>query len=172
MQVIKPIRFCKDITGWENLYEICDNGEVYNKQTFSTIVGDINNAGYYRVCLYKKDHNPPKQRFFRHRLVATHFIENPNNLPQINHIDHNKSNNSVENLEWCDMKYNNIDRMKYCSNTYKPLKVKFSNGMEKYYDSKPDLAKELGVTKSAIKYWINYNSNAYKRFGIESIEYL
>ena len=41
-----------------------------------------------------------------HRIVATTFIPNPDNLPQVNHKDENKLNNSVDNLEWCDEKYN------------------------------------------------------------------
>ncbi len=49
-----------------------------------------------------------KQKFFRvHRLVATAFIDNPNNLSIVNHKDENKQNNTVDNLEWCDVRYNN-----------------------------------------------------------------
>ena len=53
----------KDINGWEGLYEISDSGDVRNKLTGHLIIGDKNSAGYRRVCLYNKNHNPSKQRF-------------------------------------------------------------------------------------------------------------
>jgi len=49
-----------------------------------------------------------KAKYSVHRLVALAFIPNPNNLPEINHKDENKQNNAVENLEWCDRRYNNL----------------------------------------------------------------
>lgn len=59
--------------------------------------------GYLRVSLYKNG----KQNYFQiHRLVAETFLPNPNNLPQVNHIDENKENNRVDNLEWCTHEYN------------------------------------------------------------------
>lgn len=59
--------------------------------------------GYCMVTLYK---NHTRTTFSVHRLVAQSFIPNPNNLPEINHIDENKTNNHVYNLEWCDRIYN------------------------------------------------------------------
>lgn len=67
--------------------------------------------GYIAVTLtYKNNY----KRFLVHRLVAEAFIPNPNNYPCINHKDENKSNNNVDNLEWCTVKYNNSygDRIK------------------------------------------------------------
>lgn len=56
-------------------------------------------SGYYYVDLQGK-------RRLVHRLVAEAFIDNPDDLPEVNHKDEDKVNNSVENLEWCDSKYN------------------------------------------------------------------
>lgn len=61
--------------------------------------------GYERIMLCK---NKKVILFYVHRLVAQTFIPNPNNKPQVNHIDEVKSNNNVNNLEWCTQKYNNI----------------------------------------------------------------
>lgn len=68
------------------------------------IVGYVDKYGYHRVSLRKGNGNPHCYQI--HRLVALHFIENPNNLPQINHIDEDRLNNVASNLEWCDCKYN------------------------------------------------------------------
>ena len=62
-----------------------------------------NPNGYLRVLLYK---NGRRQKCSVHRIVAQAFIVNPDNLPCINHRDECKTNNHVENLEWCDTKYN------------------------------------------------------------------
>lgn len=111
----------KPVKGYEGYYEIdqfgrvfgCnrtitvdDNGRVYEK----TIVGKpikqtTNSAGYKVVGLTINGKTATK---FVHRLVAEAFIDNPDNLPVVNHKDEDKTNNSIENLEWCTVKYNNI----------------------------------------------------------------
>ena len=78
--MIKMVTIWKDINGWERYYEINDDGQVRNKINNNLIIGDCNSCGYPRVCLYNKNNNPNKQRFFRHSLVAEHFIANPDNL--------------------------------------------------------------------------------------------
>ena len=94
----------RKIPNWEE-YEVDETGKVRNTLTGNTIVGDTNNAGYQRICCYRNKH---KQRFFRHRLVAELFIDNPNNLPEVNHIDGDKTNNRMENLEWVTASENQL----------------------------------------------------------------
>lgn len=93
----------KPIVGWE-MYEISSEGNVRNVKTGRVIKPVICSSNYYQIQL----HNKTKLgNFLRHRLVAEAFIPNPNGLPCVNHKDENKLNNCVDNLEWCDYKYNN-----------------------------------------------------------------
>lgn len=108
----------KAVVGWEGLYEVSNLGHVrslsrtyLNKAKRPQTVKGRERAiykgkrGYCNVSLYEKGRKSERKSI--HRLVATAFIPNPNNLPFINHKDENPSNNNVENLEWCTAKYNN-----------------------------------------------------------------
>ena len=94
----------KEVTGFPK-YLIDTNGNIYNKRTMKKLKGRDNGKGYRAVCLYNSEGKMINK--YIHRLVAETFIDNPNNLSEVNHIDENKANNSVDNLEWCDRKYNN-----------------------------------------------------------------
>ena len=154
------------------MYEVSDTGEVRNKLTGKLVFGDRNSCGYRRVSFYNKEHNPPKQRVFLHRLVAQTFLENPDNLPEVNHIDHNLENNNLSNLEWCSRKYKELDSRKNGSKVYRPFKVWFINGEIKTYDVKPDLANELNVTRALVKQWLHHRTSSYVNYGIKKIEYI
>lgn len=95
----------KDIEGYEGLYQVSDKGRVrsmkFGKERILKPSKD--GWGYIFVRLYKNGEQKP---YKVHRLVGQAFLLNPNNLPEINHKDEDKTNNSVENLEWCDTKYN------------------------------------------------------------------
>ena len=84
-------------------YSIFKDGTVINNVSGKPLKQFDNGLGYMRVGLYK---NKRRFYFFVHRLVAIHFINNPQQLPYVNHKDENKSNNSVDNLEWCTASYN------------------------------------------------------------------
>lgn len=162
----------KDIIGWEKYYEVNDNGSVRNKLTGHLLIGDVNGEGYRRVCLYNKYHSPSKQRFFRHRLVAQHFIANPNNLPEVNHKDGCIENNSVENLEWVTKKENELHSHKYGKKEYKPFVVEFNNGKKKIFDTKSNLSNILNVTPHTVKCWLSHSNYGYKNKGIKEIYYI
>ena len=101
----------KDIESYEGLYQISNLGRVKslgkgksnNSKERIMKAGKDKKNGYLSVILYKDG----KKKYCKvHRLVAFVFLPNPDNLPQVNHIDEDKTNNRVENLEFCDAKYN------------------------------------------------------------------
>lgn len=92
----------KDIKGYEGLYQISSHGRVKSFLRYKKILKPIlKTDGYLCVNLCK-----PLKKFSIHRLVAEAFIPNPDNLPQVNHKDEDKTNNHVVNLEWCTQLYN------------------------------------------------------------------
>lgn len=85
-------------------YYVNTNGNVYSAKTDKILKQDTNKQGYQTVGVYNTVGKSIRQRV--HRLIASVFILNPYNLPQINHKDGDKKNNHVSNLEWCTGKYN------------------------------------------------------------------
>ena len=94
----------KDIKGYEGLYGITSCGKVWSYKRKKFLTPIANKGGYLYVYLYKDNES---KKYYIHRLVAEAYIPNQENLPQINHKDENKTNNCLQNLEWCSAKYNN-----------------------------------------------------------------
>jgi hypothetical protein len=78
-------------------YEVSSHGKVRNKKTGRLLVPAVHHKGYLKAQFRV---NKKTKAFFRHRLVGIAFIPNPYNLPQIDHLDNDKTNNHVSNLEW------------------------------------------------------------------------
>lgn len=93
----------KPIPGWEGIYEVSEDGRVFSLITGKEKKTFMSSNGYKRVTLW---HNGKQKKYSVHRLVAMAFLDNPNDYPQVNHIDGNKLNNRLENLEWCSQEMN------------------------------------------------------------------
>ena len=97
----------KWVKGYEGYYEVSNKGKVRSTSYKGTRIlkPSKTKRGYLNVifCI-----NQVKIHKLVHRLVAETFLMNPNNLKQVNHINGNKEDNSVENLEWCTQEYNNF----------------------------------------------------------------
>ncbi len=93
----------KAVVGYEGLYEVSDNGKVKSLRKNHLMTPTIT-RGYAYLKL--RDRQGNDKSFPVHRLVAIAFIPNPNDYKCVNHIDENKLNNNVDNLEWCTLSYN------------------------------------------------------------------
>lgn len=169
----------KDIEGYEGKYQISNLGNVKSifrvvksgvKHTTTRIYEEkimkqsLNRKGYCIISLYS---NNGLKNNIVHRLVANAFIPNPHNLPQVNHKDENKLNNTVENLEWCDAKYNNnygSRNLKHSKSKSEKIIQKDLNGkFIKEWESATEVERQLGYDASSIrKCCLNKAKTAYK----------
>lgn len=154
----------RDIKGYEGLYQVSNLGNVKSLKRVvphkvngsRTIPEKIlklssDGSGYLYVSLSKdgKKKNPKV-----HRLVAESFIPNPNNLPQVNHIDEDKSNNRVDNLEWItsldNLNHSNVIEKGNSSRRKKVIQKSFDGRVIAIYTSMTEAVKEIGVSNHSL----------------------
>lgn len=191
----------KDIEGYEGLYQVSNLGNVksldrtqiqkrgdlyYNRKYKGQIIKPhLTHKGYCAIGVTK---NNKHKNFSVHRLVAKAFIPNPENKPEVNHIDGNKQNNMVNNLEWCtrseNLKHAYNSKLKICTKKHRETaKYQCKKNFNKkilQYDLNGDFIKEWnsiteasnfynisiscisqccqGITKSAYKYIWRYKT--------------
>lgn len=181
----------KDIEGFEGYYQVSNMGRIksvdrdvlysngrihhYNEK-IRVLCKDKDG---YQITTLNKDGKSYSRRV--HQLVACAFLPNPDNLPSINHIDEDKTNNRVDNLEWCSVYYNNHynDRYKRVKAHKKGI-ILFNvvTGAVKKMPSVTQTAKELNVGSGAItaatdkrgktiKSWLIFSSNRFNGLSVK-----
>lgn len=193
----------KRLKGYEDYYLIDSLGNVIsiprlskNKNQFSNgyaVLGTkINKNGYVNVtiCINNKT-----KTLLLHRLVAQAFIPNPNNYPCVNHIDGNKFNNNIENLEWCTHQQNSRHAFENNVNGFKDKcilnlekinqEIKYikiiveKNGITNIFNSSKEAAEFIGCNKDSLtrairekKECCGFNVKGYKKCDIANEESL
>lgn len=149
------------ITAYGKGYKISKDGDIYNKK-MNKMKQHLDGKGNYlmvSLCC-----NGVAKKFLVHRLVAQHFIDNPDVKPEVNHIDGNKTNNAASNLEWVTSSENKLHSYHVLGNTKgavpmkgkfgathnrsKAIKVKLLNGDIVVFGSVSEMHRETGASKS------------------------
>lgn len=169
----------KPVKNYENLYEVSNLGKIRSvDRNITTTNGTIRclrgkpvactpaRSGYVFVMLYKD--SVPK-RYSVHRVVAETFLPNPENLPQVNHIDEDRANNCVYNLEWCTQSENIKSRKN--KGEKKVLQYDKDGHFIKEWNSIVKISEELGIKYTTIQSAVSHNhfcSNYFWRYYSEN----
>ena len=156
----------RKIVGYEGLYEVSSLGRVRSLDRYDERncfrEGRIlklytSRVGYLRVQLSL---NSKKKMYLVHRLVAEAFIPNPDNLPEVNHLDEDKTNNRVENLEFCDRKYN----INFGTRKDKVRNTAIKNG---YWLNLNDEERKIYHNEYQKKYYLSKKKDYMKKYYLE-----
>lgn len=150
----------RNIVGYEGLYQVSNLGNIKSLERTKTnhskyqlvngriLKSSINHKGYVYVILYK---NNKQKGYLVHRLVAEAFIPNPENKPQVNHIDGNKLNNHVSNLEWVSQQENMQHALSNGLKMTKPIYQYDKEGnLIKIWNSIREIQRTLNIPSSLI----------------------
>lgn len=132
-------------------YKVNKDGTIINIKRNKEACYMIDKDGYKRLRFWVKR---KEYRIFVHRLVALVYLNNPNNYPVVNHKDGNKTNNSVNNLEWCTVKYNTqhaeVNNLKK-HHTIKVAQIDINtNKTLKIFNSITEASKAIGISRQDI----------------------
>lgn len=153
----------KDIPEFTGLYAATSDGRIYSyrRKRFMKIVNG--NKGYKQVCLQK---DAKQYMRYVHRLVASAWLPNPDNLPEINHKDENKGNNDISNLEWCTHQHN-IDCR---TNIGVPKRAIYCIELDRAFESIAAAAREFGVDAAHMHAVCNHPTHTAKGYHFRYLE--
>ena len=138
------------IDGFEK-YEVSNLGKIRNIKSGKILKPQLDRDGYLRLCLYE---NNKRKNLFLHRIIATTFIDNPEGKPCVNHIDENKLNNDLRNLEWCSVRENMIHgtRTKRVAEklSQKVIQLDLNDNVLNEFESMVQAERETGIPNGSI----------------------
>ncbi|ALM64610.1 HNH endonuclease [Lactococcus phage 936 group phage PhiE1127] len=138
------------IEGFNN-YEVSNLGKIRNIKSGRTLKPYLDNNGYLMHCLSE---NNKRKNLLLHRVLAIAFIDNPEEKPCVNHIDENKLNNDLSNLEWCSVRENNVHgtRMKRIAEKRfkKVIQLDLNDNVLNVFESIKQAGQETGVFATSI----------------------
>lgn len=180
-----PGEVWKDVVGWDHymvsslgrivskFYTYPHDGQIYQKK--ASILKPTHNGGnpgYLTVYLSNGKEN--RKRITVHRIVATAFVPNPDNLPIINHKDENALNNQADNLEWCTTAYNNVygtqlirrsAKMRYSAkNRREVIQLSVEGDFIAKYDSIALASEATGIPRTTIDNGVIHKSIVRKKY--------
>ena len=148
------------IEGFEK-YEVSNLGKVRNIKSGRTLKPSLHTDGYLRHNLCE---NNKQKKLYLHRIIATAFIDNPGEKPCVNHIDENKLNNDLSNLEWCTVKENNIHgtRTKRAAEkcSIKVIQLDLNDNVLNEFESMTQAGQETGTSVGDISNCCNGRSKS------------
>ncbi len=148
------------IDGFEN-YEVSNLGKIRNIKSGRILKPHLHHSGYlvHGLC-----ENNKHKKLFLHRIIATAFIDNPDEKPQVNHIDENKLNNDLSNLEWCTERENIVHgtRTKRAAEKHfkKVIQLDLNDGVLSEFESMVQAERETGVLAGNISNCCNGRSKS------------
>ena len=152
------------IEGFEK-YEVSNLGKVRNIKSGRMLKPHLNHNGYLKHHLYRHD---KQKELFLHRILATAFIDNPGKKPQVNHIDENKLNNDLSNLEWCTERENAIHgtRTKRVAEklSQKVIQLDLNDNILNVFKSMRQAEREAGIDATSISACCNGKRKSAGRF--------
>jgi hypothetical protein len=129
----------KDVVGYEEYFQVSNLGNIFSKRTRKILITPLSKTGYPLLSTKFGGRKGKYKTIKVHRMVAEAFISNPDNKPFVNHVDGNKNNNVVTNLEWVTAKENSVHAVE--TGLHKPLRG-MKHGSSKLTDDNVNYIRE------------------------------
>lgn len=150
-----------DVKDYESQYEVSSNGDIRNKKTGTVLSKSLMGAGYVKADLWK---DGVRWQTSVHRIVASAFVDNPDMLDEVNHINGNKTDNRAVNLEWVS-RADNVNHSYYeLGNQVKPVIATHIERGEKFHYPSISAAERDGFSSAHIINVINGKRKQHKGF--------